>query len=67
MNVKDHNRMSVKDHPFNRMLEEDPMLRRIVMETINSMTLWDKIYYGAIGKWYSVLRFLRLHRKEWVD
>ncbi len=48
-----------------RIMEEDPMLRKIYFEAIESMTLWDKLYYNVvIGRWFALLRFLGLYPKE---
>jgi hypothetical protein len=53
------------DHPCVKMLEEDPMFRRIFFESIESATLWEKMYYGTVVRsWYALLRFLRVYSQD---
>lgn len=47
-----------------RIMEEDPVLRKIYFDA-KSMTLWEKLYYNVvIGRWFALLRFLGLYPKE---
>lgn len=53
------------NHPCVKMLEDDPMFRRIFFECIESATIWEKLYYGTVVRfWFVLLRFLKVYHQD---